>query len=65
MPYPTPAFQPASKKGGPDEVEIWFDWAFVDFWKSNYCKQLVLLLAYPRPLIAVNRCCPTWIFNRP
>jgi len=21
-----------------DEAEIWFDWAFVDFWKSNYCK---------------------------
>ncbi len=19
------------------ESEIWFDWAFVDFWKSNYC----------------------------
>ena len=19
------------------EAEIWFDWAFVDFWKSNYC----------------------------
>ena len=20
-----------------EEGEIWFDWAFVDFWKSNYC----------------------------
>ena len=20
------------------EGEIWFDWAFVDFWKSNHCK---------------------------
>ena len=20
------------------EGEIWFDWAFVDFWKSNYCE---------------------------
>lgn len=19
-------------------AEVWFDWAFVDFWKSNYCK---------------------------
>ncbi len=21
-----------------EEGEIWFDWAFVDFWKSNYCE---------------------------
>lgn len=20
-----------------DEAEAWFDWAFLDFWKSNYC----------------------------
>lgn len=20
------------------EGEVWFDWSFVDFWKSNYCK---------------------------
>ena len=20
------------------EGEIWFDWAFVDFWKSNHCE---------------------------
>ena len=20
-----------------EEGEMWFDWAFVDFWKSNYC----------------------------
>ncbi|KAF8806612.1 hypothetical protein BYT27DRAFT_7168071 [Phlegmacium glaucopus] len=36
MPYPTPAFQPSLTASGTDEVEIWFDWAFVDFWKSNY-----------------------------
>ena len=41
MPYPTPAFQPSLKTGEIDEVEIWFDWAFIDFWKSNYCKRLV------------------------
>ena len=31
---------PSGKTGGnsPEEVEIWFDWAFIDFWKSNYCK---------------------------
>lgn len=38
MPYPTPAFQPSLNASGTDEVEVWFDWAFVDFWKSNYCK---------------------------
>ena len=24
-------------KPEPEEGEMWFDWAFVDFWKSNYC----------------------------
>ena len=28
------ALQPV--KSTPEEAEIWFDWAFVDFWKSNY-----------------------------
>ena len=23
-----------------EEGEIWFDWAFVDFWKSNYCESV-------------------------
>jgi hypothetical protein len=36
MPYPTPAFQPSLNASVTDEVEVWFDWAFVDFWKSNY-----------------------------
>jgi hypothetical protein len=22
---------------GAEPAEVWFDWAFVDFWKSNYC----------------------------
>ncbi len=21
-----------------DGLELWFDWAFVDFWKNNYCE---------------------------
>ena len=21
-----------------DVAEVWFDWAFVEFWKSNYCE---------------------------
>ncbi len=22
-----------------DGLELWFDWAFVDFWKNNYCER--------------------------
>ena len=25
--------------GSEADFEIWFDWGFVDFWKSNYCKR--------------------------
>ena len=28
----------SQKQADQEEAEIWFDWAFVDFWKSNYCK---------------------------
>lgn len=66
MPYPTPAFlQPSFNASGTDEVEIWFDWAFVDFWKSNYCKWLVPLLSASKWLIWVNRYCATRVFDRP
>lgn len=39
LPYRFPAIHAASSSdtGEDAEVEIWFDWAFVDFWKSNYC----------------------------
>lgn len=34
--HPT-ALQPVITNSPPaEEAEIWFDWAFVDFWKSNY-----------------------------
>lgn len=34
--YPTP--KEASVDAEIDgEAEVWFDWAFLDFWKSNYC----------------------------
>ncbi|KAF8161360.1 p115 like vesicle tethering protein [Crassisporium funariophilum] len=36
LPYPTPSLPLSAKAGGIEEAEIWFDWAFVDFWKSNY-----------------------------
>lgn len=42
LPYPTPPLQSVLKKDTADEAEVWFDWAFVDFYKSNYCKILLL-----------------------
>ena len=38
--YPTPkeASVDAETEG---EAEAWFDWAFLDFWKSNYCNDPV------------------------
>ncbi|KAH8110425.1 hypothetical protein DFH11DRAFT_1621277 [Phellopilus nigrolimitatus] len=40
MPYRFPSMHlhtgASTQPEGSDEVEIWFDWAFVDFWKSNY-----------------------------
>ena len=38
LPYPTPAdLHVGLKPEHEGEGEIWFDWAFIDFWKSNYC----------------------------
>lgn len=37
LPCPAAPGAPPSAKAGAEEAEIWFDWAFVDFWKSNYC----------------------------
>ena len=32
--------QPKSETNEIDEgLELWFDWAFVDFWKNHYCKR--------------------------
>ncbi|KAJ6534017.1 p115 like vesicle tethering protein [Mycena vulgaris] len=36
LPYPTPQHLQAGKGETEKEGEIWFDWAFVDFCKSNY-----------------------------
>lgn len=40
MPYrlPTIHTHPGTQHETHDDVEIWFDWPFVDFWKSNYCE---------------------------
>lgn len=38
LPYPYGSYlQPSLRPEREDEGEIWFDWAFVDFWKSTYC----------------------------
>ncbi|KAJ7592046.1 p115 like vesicle tethering protein [Mycena floridula] len=38
LPYPTPSshLHAGVKPDVENEAEIWFDWAFIDFWKSNY-----------------------------
>lgn len=36
--YPTLPLSTTTNSNNRDEAEIWFDWAFVDFWKSNFCK---------------------------
>jgi hypothetical protein len=28
---------------GDEGLELWFDWAFVDFWKNHYCESAKLL----------------------
>ena len=42
LPCPTPgpqALDPAFTPMYDGETEIWFDWAFVDFWKANICER--------------------------
>lgn len=36
LPYPTLPLSTTTNSNNRDEAEIWFDWAFVDFWKSNF-----------------------------
>lgn len=40
LPYPN---QGITNSDGEKEAEILFDWAFVDFWKSNYCERVISL----------------------
>lgn len=45
--YPTP--KEASVDAEIDgEAEAWFDWAFLDFWKSNYCNDMVFKRQFSR-----------------
>lgn len=34
----------ANQDPAEQEGEIWFDWAFVDFWKSNHCESVMVYL---------------------
>jgi hypothetical protein len=34
--HPTALQSVVTKSATAEEAEIWFDWTFVDFWKSNY-----------------------------
>ena len=50
LPHPSSSYlQPGLKFETDDEGEIWFDWAFVDFWKSNYCQYFLI-----RPTISCS-----------
>lgn len=37
-PPAVPPTTPGLEEFVDDEGEVWFDWAFVDFWKNNYCE---------------------------
>lgn len=53
LPYPTPAnAQIGLRPEGIDEGEIWFDWAFVDFWKSNYCQSSFHFILHPSSMVS-------------
>lgn len=41
--------QVVGEEEGVDEgLELWFDWAFVDFWKNHYCQSLTTMIVLVR-----------------
>lgn len=36
----------AEEEGVDEGLELWFDWAFVDFWKNHYCQFMLRLFAF-------------------
>lgn len=38
LPTGAPPVTPGIEEMEDTEAEVWFDWAFVDFWKNNYCR---------------------------
>lgn len=46
IPTPSSHLAPGSSVEESDDVEIWFDFAFVDFWKSNYCEFVAEIHSY-------------------
>ncbi|KJA28783.1 hypothetical protein HYPSUDRAFT_33135 [Hypholoma sublateritium FD-334 SS-4] len=54
LPCPSSPGAPPPGKAGAEEAEIWFDWAFVDFWKSNYYTVQRGFSAEPDQLSSLN-----------
>jgi hypothetical protein len=57
LPCPTPgpqALDPAFTPMYDDETEIWFDWAFVDFWKANNRELPIMLRVFGLGLDATH-----------
>ena len=50
-----------------EEGEMWFDWAFVDFWKSNYCEFRLAMEHWRRAADGMSRgrCNPEGGGHRP
>lgn len=63
---------PFTTKSGPtvpnqtphEEAEMWFDWAFIDFWKSNYCENASYLHLTFWLISNRARCCTTRTYHR-
>jgi hypothetical protein len=42
-----PAELPQEMEEDPEDgLELWFDWAFVDFWKNHYCEPVLYGVSY-------------------
>lgn len=46
-----------------EEAEMWFDWAFVDFWKSNYCENTSYLHLTFSLIHNCTRHCTAWAYH--
>jgi hypothetical protein len=59
LPCPTPgpqALDPAFTPMYDGETEVWFDWAFVDFWKANNRKRLGVAGSFSPPYPILSQC---------
>ena len=59
LPCPTPgpqALDPAFTPMYDGETEVWFDWAFVDFWKANNRERLGVAGSFFPPYPILSHC---------